>query len=186
MPYIDLSDQVHAFFASQKRKRGRPSFGTRDPKLDQPLREAARLILDGKAKSRRAALIKVLGTDDPRILDTPYRRLNRRISTLRRAAERAKEFEDNNPRKKVQSFDPDRLKDADIGTYALINQNSADWEKAGRAGWCPVEGFGHGEMLIRRDLRRVLAPGSAEMAAYLEHCVAYFAQIGLPDEARTA
>jgi hypothetical protein len=185
MSYIDLSDQVHTFFASQKRKRGRPSFGTRDPKLDQPLREAARLILDGKAKSRRAALMKVLGTDDPRFSDT-YRRLNKRISPLRRAAERAKEFEDNDPRKKVESFDPDRLKDADIGTYALINQNSADWEKAGRAGWCPVEGFGDGEMLIRRDLRGLLVPGSTEMAAYLEQCVAYFARIGLADEARTA
>jgi hypothetical protein len=179
MPYIDLSDQVHAYFASQKRKRGRPSFGTRDPKLDRPLREAARLILDGKAKSRRAALIEVLGAVDGRFLDT-YRRLNNRISTLLRAAERAKEIEDNDPRqRKIESFDPVLLKHAEIGTYAFINQNSTDWEKAGGAGWTPVEGFGRGETLIRRDLRRVIAPGSAEMAAFLENCAADFAQIGL-------
>jgi hypothetical protein len=161
MPYIDLSD----FFASQPRKRGRPSFGTRDPKLDQPLREAAQLILDGEARSGRAALIRVLGKDHPQF-DDHYKRWTERNSALRRGAERAKErakeFEDNDPRRKIGSFDAGRLQHAQIGTYALINQNSADWERIGPAGWTPVEGFGYGEMLIRRDFR----PGLLQAPAH--------------------
>jgi hypothetical protein len=178
MPYIDLADQLEAFLASRKRK-GRPSFGTRDPALERPLREAVRLDVEGKARSGRAALMMVLGTDDPSF-EAHYRRWNRMKSALRRAAKRAKEIEDNDPwRRKIESFDPDLLKDAEIGTHAFINQNSKDWGKAGRAGWSSVEGYGHGETLIRRDLRGLLAPGSHEMAAYLELCAAEFAQIGL-------
>lgn len=179
MTYIELSDQ-DAFFAPLKRRRGRRPFGTRDPKHDQPLREAARLFVAGGAKSLRAALIKVLGTDDECVLDGPYHRLIEREQALRGAAECAKEIEDNDPRqRKIGSFDPGRLEDAEIGTYAFINQNSTDWERAGLAGWTPVKGFGHGEILIRRDLWGVLARGSAEEAAFHERCVAYFAEIGL-------
>jgi hypothetical protein len=113
-------------------------------------------MVDGKAKSGRRALIAVLGKDHPQF-DRCYRRWTRgkRYKALLRGAARAKvyanEFDDNDPRQNIGSFEADRLQDAEIGTYAFINQNSADWKKMGRAGWTPVEGFGHGEMLIRRD-----------------------------------
>lgn len=180
MPYIDGSELVHTAFVSQRCKRGRPSFGTRDPKLDRPLREAVRLFLDGKAKSHRDALMKVLSPDS-RAFSDAYRRLNRRRSALLRAAARVKEIEDNDPcQRKIESFDPVLHKDAENGTYAFINHNSAAWEKAGVAGWALVQTFGDGEALIRRDLRRgILAQGSAEMNEFLRYCAAEFAQSGL-------
>jgi hypothetical protein len=136
-----------------------------------------RLFHDGEAKSRRDALRRVSGADDPRFSDA-YRRLNKRFSALMREAERAKEIEDNDPRqRKIESFDPSQHKDAEIGTYAFINQNSTDWEKASRAGWTWVEAFDYGEMLIRRDLRGIFVPGSAEMATFLKDCAADFAHI---------
>jgi len=179
MPYIELSDQ-DSFFAPQKRKRGRPSLGTRDPKHDKPLRKAARLIVDGEAETPHAALIKALGGTDAKGFGDAYRRLRKRKPALLREAQRAKEIEDNDPRqRKIESFDPRLHKGAEIGTYAFVNQNSTDWEEIGGAGWTPVGGFGHGEILIRRDLLGVLARGSAEEAAFHEECVAYFARIGL-------
>jgi hypothetical protein len=150
MTYTDLADQMQAFFASQKRKRGRRSLGTRDPNLDRPLRQAARLVVHGTAKSGRAALIQVLGEDNAG-LDDHYQRWTERKPALRAAAEYAKDMEDKDPeQREIESFD--RVNDDEIGTYALINQNSTDWAKAGSAGWNSVRGFGHGEVLIRRDL----------------------------------
>jgi hypothetical protein len=180
MLYIELSDQ-DAFFAPLKRRRGRRPFGTRDPKPDQPLREAVRLVLDGEAKSLRAALIKVLGSGNAHVLDNAYHRLIEKKQALLRAARRAKEIEANDPRqRKIESFDPVRHKDAEPGTYALINQNATDWSKAGVAGWTLAETFGDGEALIRRDLPLgILVPGSAEMKAFDKYCVACFAQFGL-------
>jgi hypothetical protein len=60
-------------------------------------------------------------------------------------------MEDKDPKQReIESFD--LVNDYERGAYALINQNSTDWAKAGSAGWNSVRGFGHGEMLIRRDL----------------------------------
>ena len=78
--------------------------------------------------------------------------------------------------REIESYDPDRHAKAHIGTRAWVNQNSAFWAAAGRGGWNLVQGFGSGEVLIRRDLHGVLT--SEDLPAYNEKLLEHFKQIG--------
>lgn len=120
------------------------------------LREAARLREEGKAKSNRNALLKV--SED----DSQYETLKKKwvhikdilLCGARRARKIEMELENNGGgQAKITSFDRSWAWKAPIGTYALINQGSTDWDLACRAGWYEVERPGnpqHGEVLICR------------------------------------
>lgn len=157
-----FSAQLDTMRASPQR-RGRKMFGTCDPKLDVPLRRAARLLIEGKAKSGRDALIKVLGAGN-RQFDTLYKRWNRKSAALLRQAERVREIEAEWKEKGcghgqvgICSYHPDKSRDLPTRSYALINQNSTDWNASGWDGWHSAEHFGHDEALIRRDLWGVMS-----------------------------
>jgi hypothetical protein len=158
MGYIEVEAAQWDFMLASPKRRGRKLFGTCDPELDRPLRQAARLLIEGRAKSDRNALIQVLGNNHSKF-ETLYRRWRQRKATLLREAERVKEIEIELREKnggggqtEITSFDPNDAWDASNGTYALINQNSTHWNMACHAGWSPAEHFGDGETLIRRDL----------------------------------
>jgi hypothetical protein len=146
---------LDVYLASPKRL-GRKPFSTQDPAIFRLLREAARLLVEGEAKSDRDALMRVSGGGDR--FESLKKKWPRVRSGLMRGAERArdieKELKEGNlgaGQIKIISFHLSEARKASRGTYALINQNSTDWDPACRAGWHPVEFLGDGEALMRRD-----------------------------------
>jgi len=79
-----------AIAASSKGLRRKP-FGTGDPALDRLLQEAARLRVDGRAKSDRNALMQALGGDHR--LESLKKRWMPMKASLPRGAERTREIE---------------------------------------------------------------------------------------------
>jgi hypothetical protein len=157
-----------------KGRRGKPSHLYAYLNVETRLRDFARRISKGEAKSAYAEF-----KDDPsgRYLEKRWCKLKPTLmkgveltlaleqpAGTRTEAEGAwdsnwqfiiellKAGRDRDSTPAIASFDPNCHKDAPVGTLAWVNTGHPFYDKAGRAGWFPVAGLGHGEVLMRRDM----------------------------------
>ncbi len=139
--------------------------GSGDPDFES-LRRAAQLVIRDKLNPS-AAIKKATGKNDGEV--RYYLDLWRKYGPALCAG--ADCYSD------ISSYDPKVHAKAEVGTRAWVNSRTVRWREACQAGWNPVHGFGHGEMLIRRDLAVSIAK-KEKKPEHVHDLIGHFREIG--------